>query len=113
VLTLLAVIALPSRNELLRANYPSRALYQLGAVKSPSSNRNQSFSLGDFNTPPEPDITAVVLNWSRLPNVVTIATLLCLPELKPFIYQVIIWNNSPRQLTNRVSLRLPLSDAVD
>ena len=49
-----------------------------------------------------PDVTAVVLNWSRLPNVIQIATLFCSPSLNDTIAKVFIWNNSPQSLSNRV-----------
>ncbi|KAH8120060.1 hypothetical protein DFH11DRAFT_1558066 [Phellopilus nigrolimitatus] len=42
-----------------------------------------------------PDTTAVVLNWSRLENVVLISALLCGPWLSSTIAQVLIWNNNP------------------
>ncbi|KAI5121296.1 hypothetical protein M0805_003765 [Coniferiporia weirii] len=42
-----------------------------------------------------PDTTAVVLNWSRLNNVILIAELLCGPWLENTIAQVFIWNNNP------------------
>ncbi|EGO27145.1 hypothetical protein SERLADRAFT_381423, partial [Serpula lacrymans var. lacrymans S7.9] len=41
----------------------------------------------------EPDVTAVILNWSRLPNVIHIATLLCGSLLEDVIAEVFIWNN--------------------
>ncbi|KAH9951005.1 hypothetical protein B0H21DRAFT_720924 [Amylocystis lapponica] len=46
-----------------------------------------------------PDTTAVVLNWSRFPNVLLITSLLCGPWLDSVISEVIIWNNSPRPMT--------------
>lgn len=42
-----------------------------------------------------PDTTAVVLNWSRFPNVQRIASLLCSPDLDHVIKEVFIWNNNP------------------
>ncbi|KAF8899086.1 hypothetical protein BD779DRAFT_1486946 [Infundibulicybe gibba] len=45
-----------------------------------------------------PDTTAVVLNWSRLANVVRIARLLCSDSLNGTIKTVLVWNNSPREL---------------
>lgn len=49
-----------------------------------------------------PDTTAVVLNWSRLANVVEIAALLCGPTLNSTIAKVFVWNNSPRKVSHRV-----------
>lgn len=44
------------------------------------------------------DTTAVILNWSRFPNVVRIVALLCSPLLEDTIATVFIWNNNPLQL---------------
>ncbi|KAG9222431.1 hypothetical protein CCMSSC00406_0002766 [Pleurotus cornucopiae] len=46
-----------------------------------------------------PDVTAIVLNWSRFPNVVKIATVLCDPALNTVIQNVTIWNNNPAPLS--------------
>ena len=46
---------------------------------------------------------AVVLNWSRFPNVRRIVTLLCSPELDSFMKRVLVWNNSPKPLAYLVS----------
>ncbi|RPD82179.1 hypothetical protein L226DRAFT_497325 [Lentinus tigrinus ALCF2SS1-7] len=46
-----------------------------------------------------PDVTAVILNWSRFPNVMLITSLLCAPWLNGTIAEVFIWNNNPRRLT--------------
>ncbi|KAI0652386.1 hypothetical protein C8Q79DRAFT_937363 [Trametes meyenii] len=46
-----------------------------------------------------PDTTAVILNWSRFPNVLLITSLLCGPWLDDTIAQVYIWNNHPRRIT--------------
>ncbi|KAL6307702.1 hypothetical protein BKA93DRAFT_767442 [Sparassis latifolia] len=53
--------------------------------------QNVSFSV--------PDTTAVILNWSRFPNVLLITSLLCGDWLGDVIVEVSIWNNNPRQLT--------------
>ncbi|KAI0314766.1 hypothetical protein OF83DRAFT_1135307 [Amylostereum chailletii] len=45
--------------------------------------------------PSQPDTTAVVLNWSRFPNVRRIVALLCSPELSGTIAQIVVWNNNP------------------
>lgn len=49
-----------------------------------------------------PDVTAVILNWSRFPNVVRIVSLLCGSQLENTIAEIVVWNNSPRKLENRV-----------
>ncbi|KAH7923245.1 hypothetical protein BV22DRAFT_1015771 [Leucogyrophana mollusca] len=46
-----------------------------------------------------PDVTAVVLNWSRLTNVIKIADTLCQSSLDDVIAEVYIWNNSPEELS--------------
>lgn len=55
-----------------------------------------------------PDTTAVVLNWSRLPNVLRISSLLCSPALEGVISEVFIWNNNPNPITFRVRTSGPL-----
>lgn len=58
-----------------------------------------------------PNVTAIILNWSRLDNVIRIASLLCGTWLDDTISEVYIWNNSPQKLSKEVgqlsSLRLP------
>ena len=48
----------------------------------------------------EPDTTAVLLNWSRLDNVILLSSLLCGPWLETVIANVIIWNNNPKVTLN-------------
>jgi hypothetical protein len=56
-----------------------------------------------------PDTTAVILNWSRLPNVILLVALLCSTPLEGIIARVLIWNNRPDvKLTYNVRLT-PLS----
>ncbi|OBZ79106.1 hypothetical protein A0H81_01521 [Grifola frondosa] len=50
------------------------------------------------NLTASPDTTAVILNWSRFPNVLLITSLLCGSWLEDTIAEVFIWNNSPRKL---------------
>ncbi|EIW63994.1 uncharacterized protein TRAVEDRAFT_157845 [Trametes versicolor FP-101664 SS1] len=45
------------------------------------------------------DTTAVILNWSRFPNVLLITSLLCGPWLDNTIAQVYIWNNHHKPLS--------------
>ena len=51
---------------------------------------------------PNGDTTAVILNWSRLANVVKIASVLCQPQLRGTIAQIFIWNNSLHKLNYTV-----------
>ena len=60
--------------------------------------------LHNATTAGKPDVTAVELNWSRFPNVMLIASLLCSPWLEGTIADVFIWNNSPRRLTYEVCI---------
>lgn len=53
-----------------------------------------------------PDTTAVILNWSRLPNVVQIVNVLCDSVLENTLATVLVWNNSPQELTPKVCLNL-------
>ncbi|KAI0094456.1 hypothetical protein BDY19DRAFT_912836 [Irpex rosettiformis] len=46
-----------------------------------------------------PDTTAVILNWSRFPNVQRIAVLLCSSSLEKIILEVVVWNNSPQAIS--------------
>lgn len=48
------------------------------------------------------DTTAVILNWSRLDNVLLISSLLCSLYLHGTISRVIVWNNNPNPLTVEV-----------
>lgn len=54
------------------------------------------------NARTRPDVTAVILNWSRLDNVIRIASLLCGPWLDDTIAEVYVWNNSPLKLSKEV-----------
>ncbi|OCH89552.1 hypothetical protein OBBRIDRAFT_778345 [Obba rivulosa] len=45
------------------------------------------------------DTTAIILNWSRFPNVLLITSLLCGPWLDGVISEVLIWNNSPAKFS--------------
>lgn len=55
-------------------------------------------------TTEKPDVTAVILNWSRFPNVMLITSLLCGPWLEGTIAEVLIWNNGPRKLAYEVCI---------
>jgi len=59
-------------------------------------------------SPRRPKVTAVVLNWQRLRNVVHIVeTSLCSPELNDVLDTVVVWNNNPRyHLTRQVRIDL-------
>lgn len=49
-----------------------------------------------------PNVTAIILNWSRLDNVIRIASLLCGPWLDDTIAEVYVWNNSSQKLSKEV-----------
>lgn len=59
-------------------------------------DRDQQYLLSNGDT------TAVILNWSRLANVVRIVSELCQPQLQGTISQIFIWNNSPHKLNYTV-----------
>lgn len=51
-----------------------------------------------------PDTTAIILNWSRLPNVIRIVSLLCGAQVDDMIAKIVVWNNSPRKLEHGVCI---------
>lgn len=57
-------------------------------------------------TAPIPNTTAIILNWSRLSNVVRIVNMLCDESLEDTIATVLVWNNSPQELTEKVYFHL-------
>lgn len=50
------------------------------------------------------DTTAVILNWSRLSNVVQLVKVMC-SSPQDTIAHVFVWNNNPQPLTFEVSSR--------
>ena len=54
--------------------------------------------------PGKPEVTAVLLNWSRFPNIMLIASLLCAPWMEDTVAQVFIWNNHPGKLRYEVCI---------
>ncbi|KAF9270703.1 hypothetical protein L218DRAFT_952786 [Marasmius fiardii PR-910] len=54
--------------------------------------------------PREADVTAVILNWSRLPNVIRIVSLLCNPALDGILATIFIWNNNPATVLTQEKL---------
>ncbi|KIY73571.1 hypothetical protein CYLTODRAFT_416949 [Cylindrobasidium torrendii FP15055 ss-10] len=60
-----------------------------------SHNMTRLRPMGDNRRSTTPEITAIVLNWSRFQNVVQIATNLCSPVLESTIDTVLVWNNNP------------------
>ncbi|KZS93301.1 hypothetical protein SISNIDRAFT_485569 [Sistotremastrum niveocremeum HHB9708] len=81
---------LPSSQEHLRASNPFQVLNNLGIVTQiPEVDR------GLVAPSRLPDTTAVILNWSRLPNVILIVSLLCSNSLSGIIAAIHIWNNQP------------------
>lgn len=69
-------------------------------------------SRSSYSTVPKglslPDTTAIVLNWSRLPNVIRIVSLLCGTWLDDTIAEVIVWNNNPKKLDQQVGISFSL-----
>ena len=95
-LSLLAIFSLPNNDEYLRANHPDVALSGLGVQSTiyfPNHNP----------LPNGPDTTVILLNWSRLPNVILITSVMCSPQLENLVSQVVIWNNNP---SYEISLRV-------
>jgi hypothetical protein len=56
-----------------------------------------------------PQVTAVVLNWSRFENVLLITSLLCQSWLYGVIAKVVIWNNSPNKIYYKVRIEVYFS----
>lgn len=50
-------------------------------------------------------VSAVILNWSRFENVVLIVSGLRDPSLRNVVSEIIVWNNSPREISAEVSGR--------
>jgi hypothetical protein len=66
-----------------------------------TSNRAEEYSELGFETPWPPDTTVVILNWSRLPNVIHLARIMC-SSLQDTVMEVFVWNNNPTALTQEV-----------
>jgi len=96
--SLLALISLPNKDEYVRGNNPDLALSQLQfRLSAPSEH-----------LPNGPDTTVILLNWSRLPNVILIASVMCSPQLEGMVAQVFIWNNNPSyDISLRVCIQSP------
>jgi len=47
-------------------------------------------------------VSAIILNWSRFQNVVLIVSGLCNPRLQEVIAEIVVWNNSPQQISAEV-----------
>ena len=64
-------------------------------------------ALGPVRTPWRGDekfgVSAIVLNWSRFRNVVSIVSGFCDPRLQGVIAEIVVWNNSPRKISAEVS----------
>lgn len=68
-----------------------------------STTGTHGFRVGLPTSKPRlPNVTAIILNWSRLDNVIRIASLLCGPWLDDTISEVYVWNNSPQKLSKEV-----------
>ena len=48
-------------------------------------------------------VSAIILNWSRFRNVVSIVSGFCDPRLQDVIAEIVVWNNSPRKTSAEVS----------
>ncbi|KAJ7781432.1 hypothetical protein B0H16DRAFT_1498400, partial [Mycena metata] len=59
-------------------------------------NKNSTLNPALTTVKSQPDVTAVLLNWARLPNVVEILSVLC--GVDDVIQEVVVWNNNPRPL---------------
>lgn len=69
--------------------------YSIGSYLTDLNERyNTSFAINTLEGL-TPDTTAVVLNWSRLENMLLIASILCGSWLDQSIAQVFVWNNNP------------------
>lgn len=55
-----------------------------------------------FNATASADTTVIILNWSRLENVLLLSTLLCSTYLQDTVSRVLIWNNNPTPLYSEV-----------
>ncbi|KAG1828448.1 hypothetical protein EV424DRAFT_541866 [Suillus variegatus] len=73
---------------------PLAASFLVGTNRSSNAQRASSVSVSRSY----PDVTAVILNWSRLPNVVQIVSLLCGPWLEDVIAEIVVWNNNPKEI---------------
>ena len=99
----------------LAATFASILIAILAVILWKSGEQRQIFGLrlAKFSSTPsrqsKPDTTAVVLNWSRLPNVIRIASLLCENTLDDVIASVVVWNNNPKALTYEVRTLYALS----
>ncbi|KAG2154546.1 hypothetical protein DEU56DRAFT_769149 [Suillus clintonianus] len=82
-------------------NRPLAASFLVGESNSSNVQRASLVSASQSY----PDVTAVILNWSRLPNVVQIASLLCSPWLEDVIAEVVVWNNNPREISYRTFVK--------
>jgi hypothetical protein len=84
---------------------PSRSFpvtYLNSNVESLSSYQRIVLPYADSTTA---DVTAIILNWSRLPNVIRIVSLLCGSSLNNTIASIFIWNNSPQKLSRKVRMQ--------
>jgi hypothetical protein len=100
-LACLSLWFLPSKEELRRSLQPMDVLHELQLLY-PTPLPHADW--GNVS-----DTTAVVLNWSRLPNVILITTLLCLPSLEQTISNIVIWNNNPNVILAEKVVYVPYS----
>lgn len=88
-------------------------LQSFGITTSPTSipttfTARTPSSLNYLHIPPlggrhTPDTTVVILNWSRLQNVILLSAAFCGPWLNDVVAELFIWNNNPNvTLTEKV-----------
>lgn len=102
IIVLVFSILLAARHQLKHKPVPWQSL---PARDLPATYLNAK-SYARVNSRPRgsPDTTAIILNWSRLPNVIRIVRLLCSARLEHTIKEVVVWNNNPTQVHPRVRL---------
>jgi hypothetical protein len=69
----------------------------------PAASGEIHYRRPELRLPDSPDTTAVILNWSRLPNVIQLVKIMC-NSLQDTLAQVFVWNNNPLPLNSEVGL---------
>lgn len=85
--------------------------HHLFSLSLPATYTNATLEDAQYRRVPTPtitsstgdaDTTAVLLNWSRFRNVHDLVNLLCDSSLADVFSQVIVWNNNPKAIHERV-----------
>ena len=76
--------------------------FQISPTAPASATSKTQVHFAEQNITRRGDTTAIVLNWSRLSNVIKITSILCLPQLDETVAQVVIWNNGPQRINQSV-----------